>query len=213
MTTEEQVIEYQLLEVLPAIRKLEQRSPDAIRDKVADGFLTSVSTLNRLEATITAQLPIFEAACSRLSSEPLIDAASQEECLSQWDFGVTMIQLMTFWKSARNLYSSGGRRMADLMTGFDTSLASVETRYLAATASLATTWLKPVMGESRSDVRGRVPSLRPVEDNERLQVLMSKNTEGTLTPVERGEFERLCVFFETLQDIVDAALYPSLAAS
>lgn len=93
-------------------------------------------------------------------------------------------------------------------------LADAKPRYIAAMTQLAGAWLHPrFAGEPRSEIRKRIADLRPAYESAELIELMGKNTEGTLTPVERDEFTRLHKFFEILQDIVDTALYPGQVTS
>ena len=65
-------------------------------------------------------------------------------------------------------------------------------RLQAAMTRVATSWLAPrYVGETRDTIYARIPSLRPVAENERLQELMEKNNEGKLTAAERREFDGL----------------------
>lgn len=80
-------------------------------------------------------------------------------------------------------------------------------RLQAAMTRIATSWLAPrYVGEPREPIYDRVPSLRPVEEGERLQDLMEKNSEGTLSPDEDRELAHLQQFFQSLQPILNAAI-------
>ena len=213
-TTVDQAVERQLREVmLPATRRLLTTGFAVPRPNTPDHVLTTVSQLDQLEAFIAADISIFERACSQISSAPLDDAHRQSEYLKAWQFGVPLIDWVSTWNWGTSLPDIGGR-VADLFPRHYSFLKSVGPRYLAAMTQLATAWLSPrFAGEPRTATRQRIPSLKPVDQSLRLQELMGKNTEETLTPDERGEFERLHEFFETLQDIIDAALYPPSARS
>lgn len=72
---------------------------------------------------------------------------------------------------------------------------------------VATIWLTPrYHGEPREPIYARIPSLRPVAENERLQELMERNSEGTIPPDEYSELVQLNEFFERLQPILCDAL-------
>ena len=80
-------------------------------------------------------------------------------------------------------------------------------RLKSAMTRIATTWLAPRhLGEPRDSIYARVPSLRPVAENGRLQELMEKNNEGTISPDEYSELAELNNFFETLQPVLCDAL-------
>ena len=80
-------------------------------------------------------------------------------------------------------------------------------RLQSAMTRIATSWLAPRYdGEPREPIYGRIPSLRPAAENDRLQELMEKNTEGTLSPEEYAELIHLNGFFQTLQPILNSAI-------
>ena len=80
-------------------------------------------------------------------------------------------------------------------------------RLKSAMTRIATTWLAPrYAGEPRDTIYARIPSLRPVAENERLQELMEKNNEGVISPEEHGELVHLNDFFDTLQPVLCDAL-------
>ena len=142
-------------------------------------------------------LPAFEQACVAVEASRLGDPVESATLLARWHDGVALLDAIFRAKSdaSRPAHGDGS-----------------EPRIVAAMTRLATAWLSPrFAGEPRVVSRKRIASLRPVGPSERLRELMSKNTEGTLTPEERSEFLRLHKFFETLQDIVDAALFPTPA--
>ena len=135
-------------------------------------------------------VPAFERAGLAVESARLSEPDGSATLLARWFDGVALLDALSRAKS------------------------DAEPRLVAAMTRLATAWLSPrFAGEPRTVSRKRIASLRPAEPSERLRELMGKNTEGTLTPEERGDFLRLHKFFETLQDIVDAALYPIPARS
>ena len=213
-TTANQAVERQLREVLlPATRHLLTTGSGVLRLNTPDHVLTTVSQLDQLEAFIAADIPLFERACSQISSAPLNDAVWQADCLDTWHLGVPLIDWITTCRYESRLLNVVDRS-AEAFPRHREFVRSIEARYLVAMTQLATAWLSPwFAGETRTAIRQRVPSLRPAAQSLRLQELMGKNTEGSLAPEEGGEFEQLHEFFETLQDIVDAALYPTPAES
>ena len=149
-TTEEQVIERQLRDVLlPATRSLLTAGLAPLRPIAPDSLLRAVSQLDQLEAFIAADIPSFERACSRISSAPLDDAHRQAECLKAWEFGVPLVDWVSTWNWGTTLPNIGGR-VADLFPRHHSFLKSVGPRYLAAMTQLATAWLSPrFAGEPR----------------------------------------------------------------
>ena len=80
-------------------------------------------------------------------------------------------------------------------------------RLEAAMTRTATSWLAPRFpGEPREPIYARIPSLRPVEEGERLQDLMEKNSEGTISQDEDRELAHLNQLFQSLQPILNAAI-------
>lgn len=80
-------------------------------------------------------------------------------------------------------------------------------RLQAAMTRVATSWLAPrYVGETRDTIYARIPSLRPVAENERLQELMEKNNEGTISPGEYSKLVQLNEFFEEFQPVLTSAI-------
>jgi len=139
-------------------------------------------------------LPAFEAACAAVEPNRLNEPEQSAQLLARWFDGVSLLDTISRVKSDASRPDRDG--------------SAAEPRVVAAMTRVATAWLSPrFAGEPRIDCRKRIPSLRPVEQSLRLQELMGKNTEGTLTPDERGEFERLHEFFDTLQSILTEAVH------
>ena len=212
-TTVDQAVERQLREVLPALKKLRTGNPTGLRPRTSDLGLSAISQIDQMDAFVGSDLPMFELACSAVGSVSLIDARLQAVCLEVWNFGVPMVSwicLMEWGKTVPDL----GHRLEKIFGAHQARLAHAKPRYMAAMTQLAAAWLSPrFAGEPRSEIRKRIADLRPAYESAELIKFMDKNTEGTLTSLERDELLRLHKFFETLQDIVDAALYPAVAES
>lgn len=212
-TSVDQAVERQLREVLPALKKLRTGHPPGLRPRTPDMGLSAISQVDQMDAFVGSDLPMFELACSAVGSVPLVDARLQAVCLEVWNFGVPMVSWICLMDWGKSIPDTA-KRLEKIFGTHQTHLADAKPRYIAAMTQLAVAWLTPrFAGESRNEIRKRVADLRPAYEAAELVKLMGKNTDGTLTPVERNEFMRLQNFFEMLQDIVDAALYPSSATS
>ncbi len=105
-----------------------------------------------------------------------------------------------------------GRRWRLGITVFDALQAAEAppdelSRLQAAVAALATRWLqRRSPTEPRDRVVERIAALKVSELNDRLGELTPRNTEGTLTPGERTEFERLHDRLDFFQDALSSAI-------
>jgi len=180
-----------------------------IRDEnpeLADQYLSAIQLSDHADAMISNDLTTFENECDEMLQNTTRNLDASKLIVSQWMRGIYFVDMLADWSRLVDI-AKNTAALEIMLPQLHRLFLLIEPRILAAMRRIAGVWLAAWSAdETRGVLYERIAALRPVEQNEKLQGLMGKNSEGTITPAEYAELVRLNQFFDILQAIIDDAI-------